>query len=181
MDAPHNWGATPKDVAAPRPCDELVIPGEQLFRAVTIHASKELVFRWLCQMRVAPYSYDFIDNLGRRSPQYLTPGLDQLAVGQTVMTIFTLASFEPNQHLTLRISTPRARRLFGDLACTYAVETGETADQTRLIVKIVLDHSVQPSLLGRAVRRFLPWGDLLMMRKQLLTLKKLAERDARKT
>jgi hypothetical protein len=40
------------------------------------------------------------DNLGRRSPRELTPGLDQLQVGQRIMTIFHLASFEPDRHLS---------------------------------------------------------------------------------
>ena len=58
-------------------------------------------FRWLCQLRVAPYSYDWIDNRGRRSPQELTPGLDQLEVGQTFMSFFVLRSFTPGRELTL--------------------------------------------------------------------------------
>jgi len=36
-------------------------------------------------MRIAPYSYDGIDNLGCESPRVLIPGLDELAIGQKVM------------------------------------------------------------------------------------------------
>ncbi|MGI8745658.1 MAG: hypothetical protein ACR2NN_24410 [Bryobacteraceae bacterium] len=121
------------------------------------------MFRWLCQLRVAPYSYDWIDNAGKRSPRELTPGLDQLAVGQRVMHIFRLAAFERDRHITVVMDAPRAKRLFGEVAVTYAVRPG------RLAVKLRVRH------VRRLMKWLLPWGDLIMMRKQLLTLKRLAE------
>ena len=76
-----------------------------------------LVFRWLCQLRVAPYSYDLIDNGGRRSPQTLTPGLELLERGQRFMPIFRLAEFEPGRSITLR----SRGTVFGDVVVTYRV------------------------------------------------------------
>lgn len=43
------------------------------------------------------------------------------------------------------------------------------------MVKLIVRYP--GSLVGVAMRRLLPWGDLIMMRKQLLTLKRLAEDD----
>src|SRR5215208_3125648 len=96
------WGTEPEERKLEFPCDSLIAqPDEALFRAVTIAASPAVVFRWLCQLRVAPYSYDWIDNGGQRSPDTLTPGLENLSVGQEVMRIFVLSSFEKDRHLTL--------------------------------------------------------------------------------
>ena len=173
----RNWGATTAECARTFACDAC-LPGateEALYRAVSVDAPAATVFRWLCQMRVAPYSYDWIDNLGRRSPRALTPGIDRLEVGQTFMTIFRLAAFEGGAHVTLVMHHPAAVRIFGELAVTYAiVPTG--AATSRIVVKAI--GRWRPGLTHAFMRRFLPWGDLVMMRKQLLTFKRLAENAA---
>lgn len=70
-------------MAATYHCDEILPePGAVWFRAVTVNAPRTVVFRWLCQMKIAPYSYDLLDNLGRRSPRRLTPGTERLEIGQ---------------------------------------------------------------------------------------------------
>ena len=173
MSVIEHWGSTPAERAETFPCDGLLEePDHILFRAVDVDAPAAVVFRWLCQLRVAPYSYDLIDNFGRRSPRQLIPGLEQLEVGQTVATIFELAAFEPGTSLTLRSDTRR----FGRIAVTYRVRpTGPGS--SRLVVKLVVAR--RPGLLGVFMRRVLPAGDLVMMRKQLLNLKHLAEREAR--
>lgn len=177
MPISETWGTAPDERERNFPCDaSLPRVDAQLFRGITINAAPEVVFRWLCQLRVAPYSYDWIDNAGRKSPQQLTPGLERLEVGQDVMTIFTLTSFKENQHLTIRLKPSRtARSVFGDIAVSYLIVPGPGAP-CRLLVKLVARYS--QTLRGRFMRRFLPWGDLVMMRKQLINLKRLAERKS---
>ena len=139
----------------------------------------EIVFRWLCQMRVAPYSYDWIDNGGRQSPRELTPGLETLAVGQDVMRIFNLVDFERERQLTIRMK-PRssAARTFGDIAVSYVI-VPSSIRSCRLLVKLIATYPTGTK--GSFMRAFLPWGDLIMMRRQLLNLKHLAERTSRET
>jgi hypothetical protein len=164
MRLPDNWGATDAEVADTYPCDE-VLPGptESWWRAVPTKADPAAQYRWLCQLTVAPYSYDLLDNHGRRSPRTRTPGLEELTVGQRMTRIFTLAHFTPGRDLTIRIAD---RRVFGDVAITYRANPG------RLVAKLAVDAG------SCAVRRrLLCWGDLVMMRRQLLTLADLAGRE----
>jgi hypothetical protein len=167
----REWGSTPAERARGYPCDDVVPHGDTMYRAVDVDAPAPLLFRWLCQMRVAPYSYDLLDNLGRRSPQALTPGLDQLALGQRFM-IFRLVAFEPGRSLTLFSKG----RVFGDVAATYASEP-DGLERSRLVVKLTVDYSNMGAQ-RHLMSRILPPGDLFMMRRQLLNLKRLAERDA---
>jgi hypothetical protein len=155
------WGATPSERAAPLPCDWLVTNASfQADRAITISAPPAIVFSWLCQLRAAPYSYDILDNFGRRSPRQRTPALEHLEIGQRFMALFTLQSFVDCEQITLR-----SKRV----AVTYAVRPldGGTRLQARVLFEV-------PRVIGQVAAL----GDLVMMRKQLLTLKSLAEREA---
>lgn len=172
------WGTEPDERQLVFPCDDLISePDDALYRGVTINASPKTVFRWLCQLRSAPYSYDWIDNGGRQSPRLLTPGLNDLAIGQDVMRIFKLIAFAKDRHLTLRLKAKSgASQTFGDIAVSYVI-VPLVADRSRrgcrLLVKLMVKHP--RGLYGRMMRALLPWGDLVMMRRQLLNLKRLAE------
>jgi len=167
------WGSTPAERARPFPCDRHQPgAGDAVFRAVDVDAPPAVIFRWLCQLRAAPYSYDWIDNGGRRSPTTLTPGLDDLRVGQRLMGLFEIVEFERDRHLTLLLETPGVGVLLGRMAVTYLV-VPRSGGGSRLLVKIAAAYP--PGPLGWLFRWIMPWADLIMMRRQLLNLKQLAE------
>jgi hypothetical protein len=169
----RQWGTTAAERALSFPCDALALEtDEALFRGVSVNAPHTSVFRWICQLRAGPYSYDWIDNRGRRSPPHLIKGLEQLSRGQDFMGIFELADYETDRHVTLRIKpASAAERVFGDIRGTYLVSP--VGHGCRLLVKLLAKYPPYP--VGTIMSRLLPWGDLVMMRRQLLNLKRLAE------
>ncbi|MEB3984109.1 hypothetical protein OQ968_22940 [Mycobacterium sp. 663a-19] len=155
------WGTRPAERTTPLPCDALCPRGGvRADRAISIAAPPSTVFAWLCQLRVAPYSYDLLDNLGRKSPRTRDPELVRLEVGQRFMTMFELHSFVDGEWITLRAK---------GVAVTYAVRPEGAG--SRLHARVWFAGA-------RLLARGLALGDLVMMRKQLLTLKALAEREA---
>lgn len=153
------WGATAEEIAARLPCDDIYPDGMAADRAVSVDAPPSLVWAWLCQIRLAPYSYDRIDNFGKPSPPVRTPELVDLEVGQRFMRRFTLASFERDDHVTIQS---------GRVVISYAVRPEGTG--TRLVARAVFNG---PGIIGR------PLGlvDMIMMRRQLLNLKAHAEKE----
>jgi hypothetical protein len=165
-----NWGATAQECALPLACDALLAGTPvRMNRAISVFAPASVVFRWLCQLKLAPYSYDLLDNFARQSPRELVDGVEQLEVGQRFMSIFSLVSFAANEHLTLR-----GRRV----AVTYMV-LGER-ERTRLVARVLFNPPAG-RIGGALLGPLLSLGDQVMMRKQLLTLKALAEKDAIRT
>jgi len=90
------------------------------------------------------------------------------------MTIFHLASFERDRHLTI-VCDGIGKKLLGDVSSTYRV--GPAGDGSRLVLKLVCDPP-GGRLLAAPYRWVMPWFDLFMMRKQFLNLKRLAEKTA---
>ncbi|MEX0426239.1 hypothetical protein AB3X52_01315 [Nocardioides sp. DS6] len=171
---PWRWGATPEEAARDYPADStLGVPVRRLTRAVDVAAPPERVYRRLCQLALAPYSYDWIDNRGRRSPRGLVPGADRIEVGQVLMRTYAVTAVEPGRSWT-GIMLPRLARVFGPTAVTYAAEPA--AAGTRLVCRLALG---QRGPLDRVRGRALAWADVVMVRRQLLTLRALAEGDGR--
>jgi hypothetical protein len=165
---PLAWGCTPADLRRVYPADAMVDgPTLRMTRAVPVAASPETVWRWLRQIALAPYSYDWIDNRGRPSPRHLVAGLADPRVGDRIQ-VFRVTEVEPGRQW----SGYTVPRVFGRTAVTYAVEP--EGPGSRLVCRLTTS---QRGPVAWAWSRLLAWGDLVMMRKQLLTLKQLAERN----
>ncbi|HEY7592193.1 MAG TPA: polyketide cyclase [Actinophytocola sp.] len=158
------WGVSDSDIVRSYPCDDFVnSPALQAWRGVRVKAPAEAVWPWVAQVRLAPYSYDWIDNLGRRSPRELVC-LPEPRVGDR----FTTAG---GRELGRIVSVAPGKQLTGTIMgafMSYVLEP-QDRDTTRLLLKVVIQTS-RWAALGLSV------GDLIMARRQLLNFKKLAER-----
>jgi hypothetical protein len=158
------WGVSDGETLRSYPCDDLVAsPTLQAWRGVRVGAPAAVLWPWVAQVRLAPYSYDWIDNRGRRSPRELA-GLAEPRVGEHFTTaggreLGRIVAVEPGQQLTATI--------MGAFMSYVLVPSGD--DSTRLLLKVVMRTS-------RWIAPALSVADLFMARRQLLNLKQLAER-----
>lgn len=174
LNIPKSWNFTSEEKKLLFPCDKLNVEfdfSETYYRGITINASAEIIFKWLCQLRIAPYSYDFIDNSGRKSPQYLLNDQPELVVGQSALLTYEIINFEINKHITLGIKQDSSYPLT-NLAVSYLI-IPKDSKTCRLLVKCNCKY--KKGISAYIAKKFLLWGDLVMMRKQLLNFKKLSE------
>ncbi len=167
-----HWGATAEEVARTMPGDDLISgPGLDTTRAITIRARPEEIWPWLVQMgygRGGWYSYDRLDNSGRRSadkiiPEFQTPLVAGGRIPGGQRYSFQVMSMETNRSLVLG---PQISWSFG----LYPQADGSTRLVERLRAKY---HWRRPRMYPFIV--MLDVGDFIMMRKHLLSLKQRVE------
>ena len=175
----ERWGATDSEVRSAVAGDELCADaGVIATRCITVNAPPREVFPWLRQMgfgRAGWYSYDILDNLGRRSATRVHPEWQDIVSGSTVPG--GPVSFEAvmvDEPTTFVLRTPVGTTPESRLCFVLAFELREVPDGTRLVSRVRIRVNVPG---GRLIERLLLGpGDGVMVRKQLLTLKKRVER-----
>lgn len=158
------WGVSDGETSRRYPCDGFVSePVLQAWRGVRVGAPPEAVWPWVGQVRLAPYSYDWIDNRGRRSPRELER-LPEPEVGERFTAVGGRA-------LGQIVSVETGEQLTGTIMGAFMsyVLVPQDDGATRLLLKVVMQTT-------RLAAVALSVGDLIMSRRQLLNLKQLAER-----
>jgi hypothetical protein len=169
----RRWGTTDDEIHRSMPGDALLRPdAPSTTRAITSDASPEAVFPWLLQIgygRGGWYSYDWIDNDGKPSVEWIDPALQRLAVGDRIEMLPgfgpVVSEIVPNHHIVSGGET--------DSWCLLLEPTPD--GRTRLISRWRLDL---PKSVGTYVWVALSDpGAFLMEQKMLRRIRDLAQRD----
>ena len=173
----ENWGSTPEEIQLELPGDELVArPAFSATRSISIAAPTIDVFPWIAQLglgRAGWYSYDIIDNFGRRSATELHPEWAVSSVGDVVPggpISFVVTHIDAPSHLVLSL---QSRRNTSRFSFTLAYVLRAEAGGTRLISRV--RSELRFPLGAPLLRLTLGPGDGVMLRRQLLGVKERAE------
>jgi len=160
--------------------DGRVWPGDELIgdpmltstQEITIRRSPRDVWPWLVQMgadRAGWYSYDWIDNGGRRSANCILPAFQQVSVGQLIPALpgandgFIVLAVEPDRFLVLGWCTPGAPPVM-----TWAFVLEPIGRYTRLVARARASAQYRfqglPKWLSVAL---VPFAHFVMQRRQL--------------
>ena len=175
------WGATPEEIQSPVVGDDLCSAATLIAtRSITISAPPQEVFPWIRQMgfgRAGWYSYDWLDNLGRKSATTIHDEWQSVEAGDKVPSgpiSFTAAIVETPRHFVLEIKS--LRKNSPKLHFTLAYELRDDPHGTRLVNRM-RSHANFP--LGSFFEKLvLGPGDGFMLRRQLLTISKNASRTS---
>jgi len=171
------WGSTNEEIAHTMPGDEfLENPTFNATRAVSIEANPDEIWPWIVQIgyrRAGFYSYDFLDNDGIPSAERILPEYQALEVGDLIPLSKT-ASVR-----VAELDPPRSMVLVFEVAGAWAnatwvwVLSPEGASKTRLITRLRANPT------GIRSRVFLDLGEIIMMRKCMVGIKRRAEEGGR--
>ncbi len=172
-----NWGAAPAEIERTMAGDDIVRrPVFNATRGVTVEARPGDIWPWIVQIgfrRAGWYSYDLLDNAGRRSAERILPELQHLEVGDRV----PMGPGEKSGILVKELVPGRSMLWWSgkDSQTTWAwglypTPEGGTRLLTRVRAPISLSNPVSAVWLA-----MVELADFPMMRKCLLGIKRRAE------
>lgn len=171
------WGASPEDVRARLPGDELLEDADGVStRAIAIDAPADAVWPWIVQMGPAPrggaYTYDWIENLlglNMHSVDRVLPEFQDPQPGDVI-------EYGANRMILERVEAPSVLAWRSDNgAWVWSFVLRERDGRTTLISR---NRFRLPTMAARLGMLPLEPASLVMERKMLLGIKQRAERLA---
>lgn len=176
----QHWGARPEEIEGPFVGDELVPDATLLAtRSISLDAPPGRVYPWLAQMgfgKAGWYSYDWLDNLGRRSATRINPEWQNVSSGDRVPggpIDFTAITVDEPNVFVLALGQPDADRARIAFTLAYRLDSTDHETATRLVTRVRSRIDLPAGRL--AARYLLGPGDGFMLRKQLTNLRRRAE------
>ena len=174
------WGSTNEEIHGSVVGDNLCLDATLIAtRSITINAVPQDVFPWIRQMgfgRAGWYSYDWIDNLGRKSATRVHDEWQSVQSGDKVPSgpiSFTAAIVDAPRHFVLEIKSPAKKspgKKSPKMHFTLAYELRDDPQGTRLVTR--MRSRVNLPLGSLFEKLILGPGDGIMLRRQLLNIKK---------
>jgi hypothetical protein len=149
----------------------------ELLRCVEIKAGASDIFVWLKQLCVAPYSYDFVDNRCKKSPDFIIENLPPLKTNTHFLLAFNIFEFKENSFITGRFCSPinpPVNFYMRDMFIEYRIV--EKATNAKLWCKIKGYYNTD--IFSRGFFFVFSVVNKIMMARQLKNLKKFSELSA---
>jgi hypothetical protein len=169
------WGATAEEISSSMVGDDLCSDATVVAtRSITIGAAPQEVFPWIRQMgfgRGGWYSYDWLDNLGRKSASTIHDEWQSVEAGDKIPSgpiSFIAAIVDAPRHFVLEIQSLGKKS--PKLHFTLAYELRDNPQGTRLVTR--MRSRINLPLGSLFEKLILGPGDGIMLRRQLLNIKK---------
>lgn len=147
----------------------------ELLRYIEIKAGASDIFVWLKQLRIAPYSYDFLDNSSNKSPGYIIENLPPLKINTHFLLAFHIYGFEENVFIAGRFCVPinpPVNRYIKEMFIEYRIQ--ELGPHSILWCKIKGWYN--NDLASSGFFKIFSIVNRIMTRRQLLNIKMLSEK-----
>ncbi len=147
---------------------------KELIRSVEIQARPHHIFLWLRQLRVAPYSYDFIDNRRMKSPDFIIKNLPPLKVNTHFLLAFHVTEFKEDSFIACRFCEP-INPPFNLCLRGLFIEYRIAGQGSKANLWCKVTGYIRHDIFSRGFFHVFSVVNKIMMTRQLKNLKKLSE------